>query len=177
MMKKFLGISLILAVLFGGMGMMGMANVVLAQVVDDPVAPGAACDITADCGDASLICEGGDPATPAIKEGECKERADGGGGRFVSPGGEETPTGLLNSVTDLQNLINTITNWFFFILITVAVIFIILAAMQFITAGGDSAKVSEARSKLIWAAVGIGIAVLAKSIPVLVKSLLGVAAS
>lgn len=107
------------------------------------------------------------------------EDGDGGGGApsdFKDPT-ETAPTGLLESVGDLEDLIDTITNWFFFILITVAVIFIILAAMQFITAGGDSAKVSEARTKLIWAAVGIGIAILARSIPVLVKSLLGAAAS
>ena len=55
----------------------------------------------------------------------------------------------------------------------VAVIFIVLAGLQFITAGGNPDAISEARTKLMYAAVGIAVALLARAVPFVISSILG----
>ena len=68
--------------------------------------------------------------------------------------------------------IYTITDWIFLIVIALAVIFIILAAINFITAGGSPEKAATARQMLIYAAIGIIVALLAKALPFIIKSIL-----
>ena len=57
--------------------------------------------------------------------------------------------------------------------IIVTIIFVLLAGIQYITQGSDPSKVSEAHQKLIWAAVGFGVALLARVVPSIVASFLG----
>ena len=73
----------------------------------------------------------------------------------------------------LLNLIDSVTNWFFAIFIVLALIFILLAAFQLVTAGGDEAKLGEARAKLIWAAVGIMVALISKGLVPIIRSIVG----
>lgn len=81
------------------------------------------------------------------------------------------PTGITSAQGFIVAL-RTLTDWLFVILVVVSVIFIILAGLQFITGGGDPAAVSMARTKLIWAAVGIGVALLARGLPAAVQNLI-----
>lgn len=85
----------------------------------------------------------------------------------------EPPTPGATTIGELVCVIDNIAAWIFWVLTIVAVIFILLAALQFITAGGDPGQVTEARSKLIYAAVGIIVAVLAFVLPDIVASLVG----
>lgn len=73
----------------------------------------------------------------------------------------------------LLTLVDTLTNWVFAIFSVLAVIFILLAAFQFVTAGGDAAKVGEARQKLIWAAVGIIVALASKGLVPILRNIVG----
>lgn len=84
------------------------------------------------------------------------------------------PEGTLESPADIVNLVRTITNWVFAILMAASVIFIILAGFQFVMEGKDPAKVAEARTKLIYAVAGITIALLANGFEALLRNLLGV---
>jgi len=85
------------------------------------------------------------------------------------------PTGGPTTVAATVKLVTDIAGWIFGIFLTVAVIFIIFAAFQFVTAGGSSEKVSEARQKLLWAAVGIGVALLSQAFVAVLKNFLTVA--
>jgi hypothetical protein len=103
---------------------------------------------------------------------------DEGGTTSVETGKFGNPTQQLNNpnlntVGDIEKLVNTVINWVFFAFVAVSIVFIIMAGMQFITGGGNPDTVSEARMKLIWAAVGIGIALLARGFVPVIKSLLG----
>jgi len=82
------------------------------------------------------------------------------------------PTGITTAGGFIEAM-ETLTDWLFVILVVVAVIFIVLAGLQFITGGGDPVAVSAARTKLIWAAVGIGIALLARGLPAAIQNLIG----
>jgi hypothetical protein len=84
------------------------------------------------------------------------------------------PVAVITNTDDLEAIIATILNWIFFIFVTIAVVMIILAGLQFVTGGGDPAAVSAARTKLIWAAVGIGIALSAQGFRPVVEDLLGI---
>ncbi|KKU86421.1 MAG: hypothetical protein UY15_C0010G0016 [Parcubacteria group bacterium GW2011_GWA2_47_9] len=77
------------------------------------------------------------------------------------------------TIDALLGTIGVITNWIFSILLIVAVIFILLAAFQFVTAGGNATAVQEARQKLLYAAIGVIVAVAAKGIVTVAKSVLG----
>lgn len=94
----------------------------------------------------------------------------------VSPptvfGRQGLPTGVTSAGQFVQIILD-LTDWLFIILLVISVIMIVLAGLQFITGGGDPAAISAARTKLIWAAVGIGVALLARGLPAAVANLLG----
>jgi heme/copper-type cytochrome/quinol oxidase subunit 2 len=84
-----------------------------------------------------------------------------------------TPAAPIQSVDDVFTLIGTIFNILFWLLIVLASVFIIIAAFTYLTAGGDPEKIKTANQKVIYAAVAVVVAVLAKGIPTLTCSLLG----
>ncbi len=95
-------------------------------------------------------------------------QAPGGGttGGYVAPTGPTTLTELVAKTVLVTNIVFTA-------LVVFAIIYIILAGFQFVTAGGDPAAVLQARSKLIYAAIGIIVALLARAIPVVLSQALG----
>jgi len=70
------------------------------------------------------------------------------------------------------NTVYTVTDWVFFAVMAVAVFYIILAGFKFVTGGDDPAKVTAARQMILYAAVGIVVALLARAIPVMVRFIL-----
>ena len=104
------------------------------------------------------------PQFPAVN-GVCLELPRSGSGL--------ADTAPATTGAQLLTLVDTATNWVFAVFVVLAIIFVLLAAFQFVTAGGDSAKVGEARQKLIWASVGVIIALLAKGIVPVVRSIIG----
>ena len=80
---------------------------------------------------------------------------------------------IATSGRDAVTIIGLLTNWLFVLLSIVAVIFIVLAAFQFITAGGSPEAIGQARTKLLYAAIGIVVALIARSIPFVLASIIG----
>jgi len=52
-----------------------------------------------------------------------------------------------------------------------SIIYIVLAAFQFVTGGGDPEQVKGARQKLIYAAMGIAIALIAAGFPAVLRTI------
>jgi hypothetical protein len=73
----------------------------------------------------------------------------------------------------ILNTVYTFTDWAFFILLAIAVFYIILAGIKFVTSGDNPDEVAKARSMILYAAVGIGVALLARAVPSMVKFVLG----
>lgn len=67
----------------------------------------------------------------------------------------------------------TIVNLLFAALIFVTIFFVVLAAFKYLTAGGDPEKVKAASHQLLFAAVAIVVALLAKGLPSIVNSIVG----
>ena len=78
------------------------------------------------------------------------------------------------SFEDILPLINTLTNYIFTALIVFAVIMIIIAGFNFLTAAGDPLKAGTARTQLIYALVAIAVGALAKGLVYMVANLMGV---
>lgn len=66
--------------------------------------------------------------------------------------------------SDLQGLLNTVINIFSLVVGVIAVVMIIVGGLRYITSGGDSGKVSAAKTTIIYALVGLVIVALAQLI-------------
>ena len=55
----------------------------------------------------------------------------------------------------------------------IAIIMILVAAFQFLTAGGDAEKVKVARGTITWAIMGIAVALISFNIPGILSSFMG----
>lgn len=85
----------------------------------------------------------------------CQGISQLGGGDSCAPGASST------GVTNIVKIIITILSY---IVGVVAVIMIIIAGLSYVTSGGDSNKVSSAKNTLLYALIGLVVAVLAQFI-------------
>jgi hypothetical protein len=74
----------------------------------------------------------------------------------------------------MTDLIATFTLWGETIAGSLAVLFIILAGVNFIWNGGDPSKVEKARNMILYAAIGMAVVMLAETIKSIAASLAGV---
>ena len=74
----------------------------------------------------------------------------------------------------LLNTIYSITNWVFMLLIAVAMLFVVLGAFNFVTAGGNAEQTQVARNYIMYAAIGLAIGLLAKAVPSIVRMMVGI---
>ncbi len=95
------------------------------------------------------------------------------GGRALAacPGGNTAKGQVLQGVNEtgsacsdagVESTFGVIVNIMSVVLGAVAVIMVIVAGFKYVTSGGDAGKVSSAKSTLIYALVGIAVAVLAQ---------------
>lgn len=73
----------------------------------------------------------------------------------------------------LMNSIYNVTDWISFILIAVAAIMIIMGAFTLATAAGAPEKVTAGRNYIIFACVGLVVALLSRAIPAIAKRFVG----
>lgn len=85
---------------------------------------------------------------------------------MLADSGTSLPDVTVTSVFD------NIGNWLFYILVALGTIFVLVAAFQFLTAGGNPDAVTRARNTLTYALVGIGLGVLAKGLVAFVQTVL-----
>lgn len=64
----------------------------------------------------------------------------------------------------------TAINWLFTFLIVLAIVFVLVAAFKYLTAAGDPEKVKAASHQLIYAAVAVAVAIVAKGVPLIIGS-------
>lgn len=87
--------------------------------------------------------------------------------------GVQTAPAPVTRFEDILRILNTLINWIFTILLIVAVLFIIMAAFAYLGSAGDVEKVQQAQNKLIYAAVAIGVGLIAKGVEFIVRQLVG----
>lgn len=82
-------------------------------------------------------------------------------------------TGVPTNVGGLYSFLCSASNWFFAFIIILAVFFLLLAAYKFFGAGGDQDAISTARKYVIYALVGVAVAILAKALVFVIGDFLG----
>jgi hypothetical protein len=87
---------------------------------------------------------------------------------------EPLATTTLTSPAQIVTWIETITKFIFYGVMALAIMFIIIAAFYFLTAAGSPEKIATARQMLIYAIIGVGVALLAYAIPYIVSGILGI---
>jgi len=85
------------------------------------------------------------------------------------------PIGLVNPLKakTLEEAINALINFLFFLAMAIVPILIIYAAFLLLTAAGDVAKVNRAKTIILWTLVSAAIILLAKGLPSAIKGILG----
>ena len=83
------------------------------------------------------------------------------------------PGAVVTSIGDIMRIVETAVNWAFSLLLILAVLFIFYSAWIYMTAGGELEAVTRAKKNLLYAVIGIVIALLARSIIALVRNFLG----
>lgn len=77
----------------------------------------------------------------------------------------KTPQGLLGAVA-------SIVKWVYIVFFIVAVLFILIAAFNYLTGGGQPEKIKTAHTRLIYAVIAIAIALMAVGAVQIIKSFL-----
>ena len=72
----------------------------------------------------------------------------------------------------LLNSVYTVVDWMFFGLVALVSFFTIFGAFDILTAAGDPEKLKKGRERIMWAMVGLAVALLSRAIPGVVESLL-----
>jgi len=84
---------------------------------------------------------------------------------------EDAPE-VVTTAQELVDLIDVVANWLFTFLLVIAVIMLIWAGLDFVTAGGDPERITGARTKIIYALVGVAVGVLARGLVMVIKNFL-----
>jgi len=100
-------------------------------------------------------------------------QAAGANNLIPSPANDQTFNKNWFSNSDLSTTLNQIMNYVVGILIVVAIFYVIWAAYDFVTSNGSEEKVNGARKKIMYAMIGIIVALLAKGIVALVLGAAG----
>lgn len=94
----------------------------------------------------------------------------------VCAGGQKAVDGVCKddkaSIEGVWTAVGTVTQWILMAVGAICVIFIIWGGVRYATSGGDSDKVKKAKNTLLYAIIGLAIAILANVIMTLVVNTL-----
>lgn len=80
---------------------------------------------------------------------------------------------LFENLTEVAEKLCVVFQWVFTFALIASFIFIVIAGIRYITAGGNPEKVKGATQALIWGVVGIAVALIARGVPLLIATFLG----
>jgi hypothetical protein len=80
----------------------------------------------------------------------------------------EPPSMPTGEITELSGLLAAVVNVVWMIFAALGVIMIVIAGILFLTANGDPAKLTTARSAFIWGSIGIVVGIVAFSITAII---------
>lgn len=104
-------------------------------------------------------------AVPAIASAQTiQDCVSQGSGLTIAPGAACTPTTTANGTTKINTLVTDIVNVFSLVVGIISVIMIVFGGFQYITSGGDTSKVSTAKTTIIYAVVGLIVVAFAQFI-------------
>jgi hypothetical protein len=85
------------------------------------------------------------------------------------PPSSDLTAAAFNNVDDLYTLLNTIAEWFYAFVLVLAVVAVLYGAFTYVTAAGDSEKLTQARWIVIGALIGTAIATLSRGVIIAIQ--------
>lgn len=79
--------------------------------------------------------------------------------------------GISSDEVDVIAALNRIVNWLLTILVIVAAIMIVVAGYYFVTAAGNPEQITKARNFILYALIGVVVALLARGMVFLVQKM------
>ena len=87
---------------------------------------------------------------------------------------EENPPPVVSNICGVIDVIAKVGRYLLFVLIALAVVFVIMAAFKYLTASGDAEAVKKANQQILYAVVAIVIGILASAVvPVVANIIIG----
>ena len=78
----------------------------------------------------------------------------------------------VSNISNIQNFICTfIFSWLFTAAVLLVIFFVLMAAYRYMTAGDNADQIQTANKTLIYAAIGLAIAILARTVPIMIGAL------
>ena len=96
------------------------------------------------------------------------------GDMITCPEGDTPELGTEQGICCVFNTLYNIVDWIFIVLIAVAALLIVIGAFSIMTSGGDPEKTKSGRNWILYAAIGLVVAFVAKAIPPLVMYMMGI---
>ncbi len=96
-------------------------------------------------------------AVPVAYAGDCTDAAS-----CMQQGTDKANGGATNQT--VQDLMKTITNVLLFIIGAVAVIMIVVGGLKYMTSNGDSSSIASAKNTILYAVIGLIVAIMAYAI-------------
>lgn len=127
------------------LGVVAMPLIVSAQKV-----PPTSCNVTHDLGD----------YIPGCVEGEIEFNAE--------------LDGYSGGICCFLNSLATITDWIFAVLLIIVGLLILIGALFIITAAGDPTKIGKGKDFIMYALIGLAVALLSKALVPLVTTVMGI---
>lgn len=87
--------------------------------------------------------------------------------------GGQVPGPIITQPSQISELVLRILGWISGIIMFIALIMLLFAAFLYLTAGGSEDRVGKAKNYLLYAIVGIVVAILAYSVQPFIESFLG----
>lgn len=105
-------------------------------------------------------------AAPAIAAADtCTNTGSGDVSQGLSGGANSAcGSGQANTLFGSNGIFKTITNVLLYVIGAIAVIMLIIGGIRYITSGGDSGQVTSAKNTILYAVIGIIVAILAYAI-------------
>jgi hypothetical protein len=74
----------------------------------------------------------------------------------------------------VMDTVYNVTDWIFLAVVAISGIMVVFGAYKIVTAGGNAENVNVGRSFIMYAMIGLAVALLAKSIPAIVQAVLNI---
>ncbi|MDP2696154.1 MAG: hypothetical protein Q8O87_02800 [bacterium] len=68
-------------------------------------------------------------------------------------------------------ILNTVLDWMFTVILILSMIYILIAAYKYLTAAGDEEQVKSAHKTVVYAAIGIAVALMTQAVRFVIENL------